>query len=82
MADKSVLTISNISTVSTISSISSIIEEDWSSNYEICTNIHVCPHKEEETTNYIKPRIIAYNEVQIKSTAQPNVDKLKKMYGF
>lgn len=76
MADKSVSTILNISTISTI------IEEDWSSGYEIMTNIHVCPHKQEQNTNEIKPRIIAYSEIQAKSSAPPNVEKIKKMYGF
>ena len=68
-------------TVSTISTLTTNEEDDWSSGYEIMTNIHVCPHKE-ETTNEIKPRIVAYSETQGKSSAPPNVEKLKKMYGF
>jgi hypothetical protein len=75
MADKTVSTMSTMSTMSTNTN----VEEDWSTDYEICTNIHVVPHNEE---NDIKPRIIAYSEIKEKTNVQSNIEKLKNKFSF
>ena len=54
-------------------------EEDWSTNYEVCTNIHVVPHKESSKMT-IKARIVPCGETQ---TSKVKVsEQLKNKFGF